>query len=257
MCLDGLVTMAAVLSLIVAAHLTAQSFPPRRPFLAKGANTPRCGECQMPSSACICAVRPGVDCDASFWLLMHHNEQYKPTNTGRLLLASVGGERVIWQRKEPDSRLLHLLGRDDCYPILVYPTAMATLNQQVSLSHVQEQRVFGRKPVFILLDATWQQSRKMYNHSPYLHALPVLGLEPTTPSCYQLRRSQQLGHLCTAEVGAECLAWLGESTAAGVVRDYFQVFNERYLAARQSLAMPHSDAERRLLAYQSQCHELG
>ncbi len=253
MCCDGLVTMLLFLSLIVAANLTIDSFPPRRPFLAKGANTPRCLACQMPVLACICDLLPKVSCAASFCLLMHHNEQYKPTNTGRLLLATVGGERVIWQRTVPNVGLLHLLARKDRMPILVYPTAMAPLNQKVCLSHVQQQRQVGREPVFILLDSTWQQSRKIYNHSPYLHTLPVLGVEPSAPSGYQLRRSQQEGHLCTAEVGAECLAWLGETQAAGLVKDYFAVFNERYLAARQSLAMPNSDAKQRLLAYRSQC----
>ena len=208
----------------------------------------------MPASACICDVTPFLDISASFWLLMHYNEQYKPTNTGRLLLSSVGGGRTIWQRKEPDFRLLHLLARKDRFPVLVYPQALAPNNPVADRDEVLKQQKQGRQPVFILLDSTWQQSRKIYNHSPYLHTLPVLSVTPSAPSRYQLRRSQKDNHLCTAEVGAECLSWLGEFKAASLVDDYFDVFNERYQAARQSLSCPESDAMVRLYDYRAECN---
>ncbi|CAM3865217.1 tRNA-uridine aminocarboxypropyltransferase [Parendozoicomonas haliclonae] len=232
--------------------LLAPEFPHRRPFLAKGAKISRCTVCLMPAAACICDVTPQLDVPASFWLLMHHNEQYKPTNTGRLLLNSVGGGRTIWQRPEPDFRLLHLLARKDRYPVLVYPQAMAPLNPIVDQATVQQAQSEGREPVFILLDSTWQQSRKMYNHSSYLHNLPVLGINPDTPSRYRLRRAQKENHLCTAEVGAECLRWLGLNDAAGFVSDYFDVFNDRYLAARQSIPCPDTEAVARLHRYRSE-----
>ncbi len=201
----------------------------------------------MLKQGCICEITPCIEVQASFWLLMHYNEQYKPTNTGRLLLSSVpGGGRTIWQRTEPDFRLLHLLARKDRYPILVYPAALAEHNPHAQKEDVQAALVDGRQPVFILLDATWQQSRKMYNHSPYLHNLPVLSIKPSSPSRYNLRRSQKAEHLCTAEVGAECLAWMGAGQAADVVNDFFDVFNEWYQAARQSLPVPGSDALERL-----------
>ena len=228
------------------------NFPHRRPFLAKGARINRCDQCQMPGAACICDVTPDIDVKASFWLLMHYNEQYKPTNTGRLLLSSVGGGRTIWQRKEPDFRLLHALARKDRYPILVYPQALAPHNPVADVEEVKRQQADGCEPLFILLDSTWQQSRKMYNHSSYLHTLPVLSITPTAPSRYQLRRAQKDNHLCTAEVGAQCLSWLGEDYAAGLVNDYFDVFNQHYLAARRSLDCEESDAMARLKAYRAQ-----
>ena len=205
----------------------------------------------MPERACICDITPRLASQASFWLLMHHNEQFKPTNTGRLLLSAVGGGRTIWQRTEPDFRLLHLLARKDRYPILVYPTDMALHNTEVRSKAVAARVAEGRDPVFILLDATWQQARKLYNPSPYLHNLPVLGITPQSPSRYRLRRSQKSEHLCTAEVGAECLAWLGENKVAGLMHDYFDVFNERYQAARQEQPAPVSAAVSRLQSYRA------
>lgn len=217
-------------------------------------NTNVCSSCLRPCHACLCDIRLSLDVAASFWLVMHHNEQFKPTNTGRLLLDSVGGGRTIWQRTVPDFRLLHLLARADRYPILVYPQTMAPWNPVVSRAAVADSQRAGVEPVFVLLDGTWQQSRKIYNHSPYLHTLPMLSIAPSAPSRYRLRRAQQSEHLCTAEVGAQCLAWLGEQQAAQLVDDYFDVFNERYRSAKQ--ARKSSDPSPAMIRLQAALNEI-
>ena len=51
----------------------------------------------------------------------------------------------------------------------------------------------------MLIDATWQEARKMYNQSPYLKALPKVSLVDAPKSIYPLRRNQIEGGLCTAE----------------------------------------------------------
>ena len=45
----------------------------------------------------------------------------------------------------------------------------------------------------------------MYRMSPYLHNLSLMSLNDVPMSRYTLRRNQQDGHLCTAEVAAEVL----------------------------------------------------
>jgi len=57
----------------------------------------------------------------------------------------------------------------------------------------------------ILLDATWQEARKMFNKSPYLKNLPRAHIKPRQISQYQLRRNQPEGGLCTAECVVEIL----------------------------------------------------
>lgn len=74
----------------------------------------------------------------------------------------------------------------------------------------------GKRPLFVLLDATWTEARKMFRKSPYLDALPVLSLTPAQLSRYRLRRSTRGEHLCTAEVAAMCLNW--RATCAPVRR---------------------------------------
>jgi DTW domain-containing protein YfiP len=42
-----------------------------------------------------------------------------------------------------------------------------------------------KRPLFILLDGTWAEARKMFGRSPYLDGLPVLSLQPNQISRLQ------------------------------------------------------------------------
>ena len=80
----------------------------------------------------------------------------------------------------------------------------------------------SRKPLFIILDGTWQEAKKMLNKSSWLQAVPQVHLDITSESSYTLRRNQDSGHLCTCEVGIELLKSLGESEPAKLIDDYYQ-----------------------------------
>ncbi|WP_049723104.1 tRNA-uridine aminocarboxypropyltransferase [Gilvimarinus polysaccharolyticus] len=133
-------------------------------------------------------------------LLTHATELNKTSNTGQLVLAvlaqqdALSCERVIWQRKLPCATLL---ARINAMPsALVYPS----LDDQPPLPLTEPLPAH-----IILLDATWQQARKMYNQSPYLHPLKHLELKPERASQYRLRRNQREYGLCTSECVAQLL----------------------------------------------------
>ena len=58
---------------------------PRKAFNARGSFVTRCDACRMPCLYCLCKFRTPVESKAVFWVLMHSNEAYKPTNTARLI----------------------------------------------------------------------------------------------------------------------------------------------------------------------------
>ena len=58
---------------------------------------------------------------------------------------------------------------------------------------------------YVLIDSTWQEAQKIYNHSPYLHDLPCVKIETDRKSVYTLRRNQKAYGLCTAEIVVEVL----------------------------------------------------
>lgn len=124
-------------------------------------------------------------------LLTHSTELSKSSNTGALVLNlaadySVDCERVIWQRKVPDERLLQWI--EHYSSGLLYPHEHA---QPLSRDALPEH--------LVLIDSTWQQARKIHNQSAYLKALPHYQLPSGKASEYTLRRNQRGGGLCTSE----------------------------------------------------------
>jgi len=99
-----------------------------------------------------------------------------------------------------------------------------------------------KRPLFVLLDATWPEARKMFRKSPYLDRLPVLSLQSDQLSNYKLRRSQRDAHFCTSEVAAMCLSLGGEALAAQALDAYLDVFTHHYLQAKQQLPIDGDDA---------------
>lgn len=147
-----------------------------KPFVARGSRMPRCEGCRLLPSYCMCAWRPRVEARAGMCLVMHDIEALKPTNTGWLIADTVADTFAFgWSRTEVDPRLLELLADPQWQPYLVFPgeyvAAERVVNEVAPL-------VEGKRPLFILLDATWTEARKMFRKSPYLEPFPVLSLLP-------------------------------------------------------------------------------
>jgi len=135
---------------------------------------------------------------------------------------------------------------------LVFPSEFVATERVVT----EVQVVPGKRPLFVLLDATWPEARKMFRKSPYLNDLPVLSLQPEQLSRYRLRRSTRDDHLCTSEVAALCLALAGEQHAGETLETYLEVFTNHYLNAKQSVPPDLEDAAHlrlRALAMRSTC----
>ena len=200
-----------------------------KPFVARGSRAPRCERCRVPFSHCLCPWLPTIESDCGVCLLMHDIEPLKPSNTGWLIADVVRDTFAFtWQRTGVDPRLLALLADPQWQPLLIFPGEYAESRRVVE----QVERENAKRPLFILLDATWTEARKMFRKSPYLDGLPVLSLRPEALSRYRLRRSTRSDHLCTAEVAALCLDLAGDSAAANTLDALLDVFTEHYLGAK-------------------------
>jgi DTW domain-containing protein len=166
--------------------------------------------------------------------LMGDIEALKPSNTGWLVADVVAQTYAFaWARTELDAALATLLQAPPWQPLLVFPGEYATPDRVL---HAVPPPTFpGQRPLFILLDGTWGEARKMFNRSPYLNHLPVLSLQPEELSRYRLRRSTRVDHFCTSEVAAQCLRLAGEPEAAQTLDAYLDVFTHHYLQARKQL----------------------
>ena len=223
---------------------TARLARSSKPFLARGGSrVERCAGCRLVVSHCLCALRPDVPCQAGVCLIMADIEALKPSNTGWLVADVVADTFAFgWARTEVDPALLALLLDEQWQPYLVFPGEFVAPQRVVT-----QVQTSMKRPLFVLLDATWPEARKMFRKSPYLDKLPVLSLQSDQLSNYKLRRSQRDAHFCTSEVAAMCLSLGGDALAAQALDAYLDVFTHHYLQAKQQLPIDGDDAAHLLL----------
>jgi DTW domain-containing protein YfiP len=213
-----------------------------KPFLARGGmKGERCPGCRINPAHCICSMRPQLPVNAGVCLIMADIEALKPSNTGWLIADVVPDTWAFgWARTEVDPALLALLADPQWQPYVVFPGEFVAPGRVVNSLPASQDLPTGKRPLFILLDATWPEARKMFRKSPYLDRFPVLSLQPEQISRYRLRRSRREDHFCTSEVGALCLELAGETRAAQALEAWLDVYTHHYLQAKHQLP-PHLD----------------
>jgi DTW domain-containing protein len=221
---------------------TARLARSSKPFLARGGpRGERCAGCRLVPSHCICALRPAVPTRAGVCLIMADIEPLKPSNTGWLVADVVLDTFAFgWARTDVDPALLALLADPQWQPVVVFPGEFVAAERLVTDLPTDDGS--GQRPLFVLLDATWPEARKMFRKSPYFNHLPVLSLQAEHISRYQLRRSRRDDHFCTSEVAALCLDLAGEPLVAQTLEAYLDVFTDHYLQAKNQLPVNLGDA---------------
>lgn len=217
-----------------------------KPFVARGSRMPRCEGCRLLPSYCMCAWRPRVEARAGMCLVMHDIEALKPTNTGWLIADTVADTFAFgWSRTEVDPRLLELLADPQWQPYLVFPgeyvAAERVVNEVAPL-------VEGKRPLFILLDATWTEARKMFRKSPYLEPFPVLSLLPEQALALSPASLDPWRAPVHRRSGGAVPELAGDEAAGEALGAYLEVFSERYLGAKRHIPLDEASPAHRALA---------
>ena len=200
-----------------------------RPFLARGNRVKRCQRCLLPEKNCLCATLAPQQARSRFCLVMFDSEPMKPSNTGRLIADILPETEAFgWSRTDPDPALLAVVQNPDVQPLVVFPHSYADPGRPV----LHAPSLSGKPPLFIMLDGTWTEARKMFRKSPWLDTLPVMSLNLTRPSNYLLRVAHAAGQHCTAEVAAELLLQAGDTAAGEALFQHFDLFRQRYMAGK-------------------------
>jgi tRNA-uridine aminocarboxypropyltransferase len=147
------------------------------------------------------------------FLLTHQKERHRKTNTGQLVLEAFEEKAtmILWERKHPDPALLNVIQEGNI--ALLYPSAESKL--------ISEASAFNN---YIVIDGTWQEAQKIYNHSPYLQSLPHVKVACTQASLYHLRRNQTKEGLCTVELVMEVCNYYGDTQMAEKLEERFTSF---------------------------------
>jgi len=200
-----------------------------KPFRARGYNVIRCENCRIAEKHCICQYKPQCHSQAAFLLLMWDDEVLKPSNTGRLIADLITDTHAfIWKRTEVDEALLSLINDPKYQPFVVFPADYANENQQV-VHQVTDIKPPAKQPLFILLDGSWREAKKMFRKSPYLEKFPVLSINLDAQNeRYRLRKANGDDRLATAEVAAHVLRSYGEEDNGNLLDLWFDTFSQQY-----------------------------
>lgn len=236
-----------------------------KPFAARGWRVVRCQRCLVAENFCICDYRKSSNTAVGFALIMSDGEVLKPSNTGRLIADVIPDTfAFLWKRTEPDENLIRLLNDEQWQPIIVFPKEYAEAEQVVFDNETPDflndtsHELNEKKPLFILLDASWREARRMFRKSPYLHRLPMLSFAADDPSNesiqsrYQLREASKNSHLATAEVAARALRIIDEDKIAKHIDLWLDVFIYHY---QQSVCQSNKGNVDALDNYQQFIHE--
>jgi len=214
-----------------------------KPFRARGYNVIRCENCRIALKHCICQYKPKCHSKATFLLLMWDDEVLKPSNTGRLIADLITDTHAfIWKRTEVDETLLSLINDPTYQPFVVFPADYANEHQQV-IHQVADIKPPAKQPLFILLDGSWREAKKMFRKSPYLEKFPVLSINLDTQNeRYRLRKANGDDRLATAEVAAHVLRSFGEEENGDLLDLWFDTFSQQYqlgASARHAISVDY------------------
>ncbi|MDD1780638.1 DTW domain-containing protein [Enterovibrio sp. ZSDZ35] len=206
-----------------------------KPFRARGASVERCKLCMLVKPLCVCKEKVTFDTYSGFLLVMYDDEVLKPSNTGRLIADTVNDTfAYIWSRTEPNEEMLALVQDPKWQPFVVFPAQYAEENRVVSSVSTPE----GKRPLFIMIDGTWSEAKKIFRKSPWMADFPVLSIKSTESSRYGVREASGESQLATAEVAAKVLALAGDTVASECLDAWFDVFREHYLTGKRQKTLP-------------------
>jgi DTW domain-containing protein YfiP len=185
---------------------------------------------------------------------MYDTEVLKPSNTGKLIADLIPDTfAFLWSRTTKNEALQSVLDDENWQPFVVFPQEYAQEGRQVETKSIECSN--GKRPLFIMLDGSWREAKKMFRKSPYLDKFPLVSFDPKqfiehklvedqtaeketieeiefTPvgdnSRYTVRKTELEHQFSTAEVAARVLNMCGEDNNAQLLDLWFDVFNYQY-----------------------------
>ncbi len=228
-------------------------------YKSRGQRVDRCDLCRLAKPYCVCPLRIAANSNVAFLLLMYDTEVLKPSNTGKLIADLIPDTYAfLWSRTEVHKELIEVINHDKYQPYVVFPAEYAMESNEVYHQSIAE--CSHRTPLFILLDGSWREAKKMFRKSPYLKSLPVLSVDPQAIissdylSKYHIRNSAKSNQLATAEVAAHVLSIAQERDNAELLDCWFDVYSYQY---QKSVCQTNKGDPNALQKYTKLCERYG
>ena len=184
-----------------------------------------CPRCYQRREICICPVLPMVQTRTDILILRHVYEAERPSNTGRLVAMAMTNSRIIpcgggsrIGLAPVDNELLRTPGT-----WLLWPDG--TSADYHASDMVPPARV-------VVIDATWQQARRLYRNIPVLRELPRLALKAPIRTRDRLREQHRSDGMSTLEAVAASVAKLEGVEAARPLEKLYDELVRRTISLR-------------------------
>ena len=187
----------------------------------------RCHACRLAPRWCVCRALPQATTAIQVDVLMHPQEQCKPSSTGKLIERAVQGSRCqLYQRGShqhggPSPPSLAALQAPELW--ILHPLGEPLESIQSVIDSSTPLRV-------LLLDGNWSQAGEM------LRTVESMGrcvrLRAAGPSRYWLRDQREPSHISTAEALLGVFNAVGDTAAEVQFRLHFELHVYASLRAR-------------------------
>jgi DTW domain-containing protein YfiP len=159
-----------------------------------------CTRCRRPTSTCYCEALPAIPTKTRVVFLQHPRERKVAIGTARMAhLALPNSEFHQGVDFSEDARIQQLLADPTANLAVLFPSEGA-----------QEPASFRDGPPLslIVVDGTWTTAKKVLQRNPALLRLPRIGLKPSKPGNYRIRKEPEEHCLATIEAVVEVLGQL-------------------------------------------------
>ena len=187
----------------------------------------RCHACRLAPRWCVCRALPQATTAIQVDVLMHPQEQCKPSSTGKLIERAVQGarcqlyQRGFHQHGGPSPPSLAALQAPELW--ILHPLGEPLESIQSVIDSSTPLRV-------LLLDGNWSQAGEM------LRTVESMGrcvrLRAAGPSRYWLRNQREPSHISTAEALLGVFNAVGDTAAEVQFRLHFELHVYASLRAR-------------------------
>ena len=164
-----------------------------------------CPNCQRPIPVCYCSALVQVANTVRVLIIQHQLEQRHPFNTGHMAQLCLSNSELIVAETLSATQLTRILKTPSA---LLYPSLPWLPDSPEITPETREPAVDSYIQQLIVIDATWNKSKKMLHLHPALQELPRLHLKCKLKSNYQIRKTSVADGLSTIESIVEALSIL-------------------------------------------------
>ncbi len=184
-----------------------------------------CPRCYQRREICICPILPTVQTKMQILILRHIYEAERPSNTGRFVALAMPNSRIIpcgggdrIGLPPVDDELLRAPGT-----MLLWPDGVGA---DLSMSDLKP------SSRIVVIDATWQQARRLYRNMSALRELPRLALPAPKGRRERLREQRRSDGMSTLEAVAAAVARLEGAEKAQPLEELYDELVRRTTSLR-------------------------